>query len=987
MLCLAMTQRTVAILSFLLFAVGLLWGGYTLLVYMGIPMHTYVYLLPAELKSITHMCEEGTSMISHLCQGTALTFPFLLGEPALIGTYFVAFFQMSSPFAPYMLCSFLGFAGILIVAGYRTGSFSTEYLLRPGVFIGFFALSVWLLATTLSITSLNNLRSPEHQLIVDPRSNETILPPFRFFYEPVPDMFNGDHLEAYRELRTNYEELLADGCLNPVTNQKGEALATRMGGAVYTISTWCMQRGIMGRIGTQMILLMVLLLNMATLGRCCVRGLFRLQSLHPLTQLCLSLALGALGWVVILWTLGVLGFLTPTVTLLFFIGLPCVLFPWTWELLQEVWRPSVRWECSLRSIQTFLVWLLISYLALNFLNVVRPFPIGWDDLGSYLNRPRLLASYGSFIPSMSQFQWEYLSALPFAIFGYESIVGATMAMEINWMAGLLATLAVYAVGRMFFGRNAGVLSALLYYTLPMVGHFSFADMKIDNAAFFTAATSILIVMSVVAPKEDKAEEVPTVRTYGLLCMAGIVAGFCFGIKPTGILAIILCVSLIAGMMGGRWCFASTAVFGFVVLSFFGAIQINDVLTRIGFPGLFSPATFQIVVALLSAVLIIIAWMYDSLQKRWLHIIMSIASFGLGIGIAVAPWMLHNMFLHRVVSVATALSAPDTTAPVVFYQQEEEVRKMGLPSTVPWRALPQDLKLNPHDAACLANARVEELDRYWGFSNGFSHYATLVWRQVMNTDAFGYYVTFIPALLLFPLLLLLPYFWGKEGRWLRYLCAGTAVFVVQWIFVGNGIAWYGIAMFLGLSIALEALVIRAPDDSNRWLFAIFIAASLSISLINRLWQFDSQKNIYEYALGKISGTAMQEVTMPDYNDISSDVVKRHETLKETPFTYRMGTFISYFVPRNREIFPLADNQMTFFNCLNQERNHQLTLRRLKALGFNSMIFDTNTATIEKDENGSLHRKVAAFYQFIDDPSLGITFPVRDPANGIIYLLLP
>lgn len=258
---------------------------------------------------------------------------------------------------------------------------------------------------------------------------------------------------------------------------------------------------------------------------------------------------------------------------------------------------------------------------------------------------------------------------------------------------------------------------------------------------------------------------------------------------------------------------------------------------------------------------------------------------------------------------------------------------------------------------------------------------------MNIDAFGYYVTLIPAFLLFPLLLLLPYFWSKEARYLRFLFAGTFVFFVQWALVANGIIWYGIGMFLGLAFILETFIARAPDRSNKYLASFLIAMSILVCLVNRFWQFDTQKNIYEYGLGKISASALREVTIPNYDDIRQSVVDRHESMPSRPYTYRIGTFISYFIPKNREIFPLADHQLNFFNCINQERDHDLTLKRLQALGFNGMIFDTNTHTIEKDPNGSLHKKVEAFLNFANDPKVGASIVVNDPDNGVAYLLLP
>jgi hypothetical protein len=334
-----------------------------------------------------------------------------------------------------------------------------------------------------------------------------------------------------------------------------------------------------------------------------------------------------------------------------------------------------------------------------------------------------------------------------------------------------------------------------------------------------------------------------------------------------------------------------------------------------------------------------------------------------------------------------LAAPDLKTPQIFSEQKEAVAQMNLPASIPVRYLPPELKLDYENPLCRGSARTEELDRYWGFNQGLGHYLELPWRQVMNIDTYGYYVTLMPALLLFPLVFLVPAFWERKRRWLRLLAITTFVFVVQWGFVANGIPWYGVGMFLGISIVLEALLAYAPDSMNRWLFSFLLTMSLAVCLVNRLWQFDSQKNIIEYPLGKISAEALREITIPDYDDVRESVLMRHDAFPETPYTYRIGTFISYFIPRNREILPLADHQMTLFNCLNQERNHALTLKRLIALGFNSIIFDTNTQTIERDPNGSLHKKVESFVNFVNDPALGLEIPVNDPGNGIAYILLP
>jgi hypothetical protein len=258
---------------------------------------------------------------------------------------------------------------------------------------------------------------------------------------------------------------------------------------------------------------------------------------------------------------------------------------------------------------------------------------------------------------------------------------------------------------------------------------------------------------------------------------------------------------------------------------------------------------------------------------------------------------------------------------------------------------------------------------------------------MNLDAIGYYVTTSPALFLFPLLLLLPFFWMSRGRWLRWLFAGTAFILLEWMFLASGIPWYGIGIFLGLVVGLEALIARSPDILSRSVAGILIVLALFTAFSQRFWQYEIQRNLLEYPFGKITAEALQERTVPHYGKIGGILEQRKQAMPDRPYVYRVGTFIPYFIPRNLEIIGISDHQLDFFNCLFAERDPVLTLHRLKELGFNSIIFDTNTATIERDPSGSLHQKVNAFLEFVNTPSLGLTSSVNDPDGGIAFILLP
>ena len=211
--------------------------------------------------------------------------------------------------------------------------------------------------------------------------------------------------------------------------------------------------------------------------------------------------------------------------------------------------------------------------------------------------------------------------------------------------------------------------------------------------------------------------------------------------------------------------------------------------------------------------------------------------------------------------------------------------------------------------------------------------------------------------------------------------------MQWVFFANGIPWYGIGTFVGLVLCLEALVAKAPDRLSRTLAGVLMVLSILVCLGMRFWQFESQRNLFEYPIGKISAETIRERTIPYYDDITDIVLERSKRFPDRPMLYRIGTFLPYFVPKNLELIGVTDHQLDTFNCLYQEEDNALTLQRLKALGFNSIVFDTNTATIEKDLSGSLHQKVQRLTNFLNSKEAGLEVVIFDPKGGVAFLLIP
>lgn len=936
-----MHTRTIQILSVVLLLGVLLWGGISTIIYLGVPVHGAVLVGETTKEALQKM---GCSDRFFLC-GLRSLFPMLLFT-----------FGRAVPFFPYAVVSLLLFLGCWAWSFVKTTEWQfLRIRIRPVSLILAFLFFVWLLFTTLSVSGVGGIS-------------------MRQIAEPTARVYTDASPSVLAALQRNFERLERAGCLTEIGSFANGAKA-------YNMSVRCMQQSFVTRVVPVFLFVLLLFFELLVLGRMALSRL-RLPPLPLSASVALHAGAGACIGVAVIWFLAVLHVAVAPAAWLLVIALPLAGYRHVLYWLRVLTAPGEEREIRWFGAEALLLWLLLSYLAINFLTVIRPFPIGWDDLGSYLNRPRLMVSYGAFIHSMAPFQWEYLTSLGYLLFGYESIFGATTSMMVNWTAGVLAILVIVGCAQTFLGGNRGLLAALLYYTLPLVGHFSFADMKIDNAVFATGAlATFAILLAYFAPAGDGEEQMSRRNRMVFIILSGAFAGFAFAMKPTAVMVLMAIVAVLLAAELHWSAFLGVCVLAFAVFVKKGTLDIATVLQRVtGITETPRALVFGIMAFLGAAILVGAAFLRRSRARPAAF---SVSLFVAAFAVAIFPWVYHNNLQRgRILPTALELGVPNTISPQFDI---EGAYPQGDASGV--RSLPADLAVDKSQPACTPTGGKEELDRYWGYRTDWTHYVLLPWRAVLNLDSTGYYVTTSPFLFLFPLVFLLPYCWMRRGRWLLWLGAATVFLIAEWMFLANGILWYGIGMFFGIAIAAEALVARAPDVFSRTVAGTLIAVALVSNFGQRIWQYEYQRNLLEYPFGKISAEALQERTISHYDDIAEEALRRNRSMPDRPYVYRMGTFIPYFIPRNLEILGISDHQLDFFNCLNAERDHVLTLKRLQTLGFNSIVFDTNTATIEKDPNGSLHQKVNAFLDFVNDNAIGVTPAVNDLGSGIAYILLP
>jgi hypothetical protein len=916
----------------------ILWGGYVTFVFLGVRPHSLALLGPDQYPLVA---KEGQS-------------DFITGLAAALPA-FVKFLRDATPFLPYVVVSVLIYGALVWRSIFVKGRLYLDIAMRPVSLLLLFLFSVWLLFSTVPFYRVGS---------EDPR----------FIVAPSAAAYPNASGETLSALQEHFDHLNNRGCLALQPQIRGPGNAD-----VYRMAMSCIQTSFVTRVLGPIVVILFLLFSALVLGGLFLK-LLRLDIENNLTEYltCQVLGLGLL--IALLWMLALFGIFNAAFTWVLLTVIPLAGFRASSSWLKKF--VSLRWSYRRGFFDPahLLFWLLLTLLAFNYLTVIRPFPIGWDDLGTYINNARLISSYGRIIPSMFRFQWEYLTALGFVLFGYNSTFGATVALEINWMAGLLAVLCIATFLKVFLGPKTGLLAALFYYALPMVGHFSFADMKTENAIFTFGATSVLLVFLAVCEKENGKEK--NRNPWQLFVLAGILGGFAMAMKLTAVFSIVMGGLVMAAATLRWWGFGAVAMAAvFVFLRYgFPVGKIMEIIVGNAPPTYV--ATIMSVLPLLFAALFLSCGVRREggtiLKKSLQHI----ALFAVGGVLSSLPWTAHNAMLAKSLSLGSLINGADRITPVISYRTED------LPSTPPaggMRALPPELALDEKHPACASTARQEELDRYWGYGGGIMHFFGLPWRVVMNLDSYGYYLITSPLLLLLPLLLLYPFTWRQ--KWLLWLLMGTFFLAFSWIFIGNGVPWYGITIFLGLAAAVECLTHAAPTRTLKVVAGALVAIALFSSIALRIAQFRLQMGLYEYAWGKATARTIQENTIPDYDDIVREVMRQTEGRPDRPYLYRVGTFIKYFIPQNIELIAAQDHQLSLFSCLNQERDHQFTLKRLQALGFHSMIIDTNTTTIEKDPQGTLHQKFNQLVDFLNDPQIPIRPVVNNPERGVVYAVLP
>jgi hypothetical protein len=176
----------------------------------------------------------------------------------------------------------------------------------------------------------------------------------------------------------------------------------------------------------------------------------------------LGVGLGALGLLIL--ALGLAGVLQPMLSLALF-GLVTVyaLFEAGATLRRRRWRLFSAGPSLPAGLRFYLI--LMGGVAL--LIALAP-PLGFDSLVYHLSGPRLYLEAGGIFHGRDLLHLNYPALTDMLYTLALAAAGEGAAAPLHWLYGLLAGAAVFAIGRRYFGRRAGVLGLAVWASAPMV---------------------------------------------------------------------------------------------------------------------------------------------------------------------------------------------------------------------------------------------------------------------------------------------------------------------------------------------------------------------------------------------------------------------------------------------------------------------------------------------------------------------------------------
>ncbi len=518
------------------------------------------------------------------------------------------------------------------------------------------------------------------------------------------------------------------------------------------------------------------------------------------------------------------------------------------EFTQKEYRVDIKEWSYLRLLSTeFFALLSFFVLSVALVSIFRPFPIGWDDLGVYMNYPHLMAEAGNILSLTSMYSWQVFTWIGY-MFGNPTVA---FFINISWL--FISFFVLNIVFKELLSNNKDTDSktfinlplalSTIFISLPMITFLATKDMKVDAGLFFLTVTALFMTIKYFVFEKDNTDKKLSLI---YIFIIWLVAWFAFSVKFTALMLIVWLIAVISfARLGFLWFLWFLGIF----FGFFTAFWLWSMMNVVINP--YNIAWFESIFSWVSIVVWIVLLWAGFLSKRnnSIRYIKEILIFLAWVVLILTPWFAKNIYeSYPNLSVNSILKwygdnfRPDYTN---IYNDDElkEIR---------------EFYSNERKKENLITTNEDKL-RYFGYSNGILDYVYMPWNLTMQknqsweyTDIWFLFLALLPLIFIF----------------LRYKHPLFPLFFVLLAFV----------QFISYLPASNDLVKSQSIDS-------ISQDSLSWILVNNEFVFDidSDKNIYQINFEKyikdedlaktIWDNEIQEKTRQYIIDLSSNDARK------------------------------------------------------------------------------------------------------------------
>lgn len=434
-----------------------------------------------------------------------------------------------------------------------------------------------------------------------------------------------------------------------------------------------------------------------------------------------------------------------------------------------LWLKSISTELSFL-IMTFLLWV-------NFINIVRPMPIWWDDLWVYMNYPNIMAASGAIIRGAWMVSWQILTWIWFM---FHSAPQAFFMNQIWWVLSVIVMVAAFSdllkqKSRSFL--NVPMILATMIYAMPMIIFQQAKDMKLDPGLLFLSSAWLYLLIHLLSKmiwfeEEKKSSSTSITENSGLkllvsrfssvfvsdsweknifstnwgriiLLVIGMIVWLAFSVKYTTLMLILWMFGMI--FYSNMW-FSGFLSFFFMFLAVFtkfnlwAQLNVNYPTDNPNWIMAFYLISFAMAIILLTYSI----WKYK--KESFLRTLQILVVFTIWILIPILPWFAKNIAEAWVsnLSVSTLLSWKSDLfqADLSKIYSSSELEKIEKKQVT--QAIDSEWK-----------TKNEDLWRYFGYEDWINNYLKLPWNLTMQknqsweyTDLTYLYLALLPAILVF-----------------------------------------------------------------------------------------------------------------------------------------------------------------------------------------------------------------------------------------------